>query len=396
MKILNIFNHYVEKGGEAQAVEAISEALSQISDLERCEFFSSDWIRSEAPAKWKQALWMIRNPESLRKLRGCERSFKSDVWLVHNVLPVGSTAIYPEAKRLGVPVIQYIHNFRPFSVNGYLWAGDRLAPGGLSKNYWQEIRHGAWQNSRGKTAWLALVLLLSHALGSWRGVKAWIAISDFMRQKFISAGVPPEKIFTLRHFWKPRSEERANYGQHYLFLGRLTEAKGVNVLLDAWQILERKHGSSTPELIIGGDGPLRSVVVARVERMQSVTYAGQLSGAAKTEALSKARAVVVPSIWWEALGLVVYEAYDYSRPVLVARSGGLPEIVIHSETGLLHDPGNATQFAEQVMELESDAQQCQEMGRRGRTWLQANANESDWHRRFCEIAQYAMKSSAPH
>jgi glycosyltransferase involved in cell wall biosynthesis len=338
---------------------------------------------------------MIRNPENLRKLRACERSFKSDVWLVHNVLPVGSVAIYPEAKRLSIPVIQYIHNFRPFSVNGYLWAGDRLATGGPSKNYWQEIRHGAWQNSHRKTAWLAFVLLLSHALGWWRSISAWIAISDFMRQKFISAGVPPEKIFTLRHFWRPTSEEYADYGQHYLFLGRLTEAKGVDVLLDAWQILERRHGSLTPKLVIGGDGPLRSAVVARAERMQSVTYAGQLSGAAKTEALSKARAIVVPSIWWEPLGLVVYEAYDYCRPVLSARSGGLPEIVLHSETGLLHDPGNAKQLAEQVVELEASAQQWREMGRRGRTWLQANVNESDWQRRFCEIAQYAVRSSTP-
>ena len=393
MKILNIFNHYVEKGGEAQAVEAISEALSRISDLERCEFFSSDWIRSEAPPKWKQALWMIRNPESLRKLRGCERSFKSDVWLVHNVLPVGSTAIYPEAKRLGVPVIQYIHNFRPFSVNGYLWAGDRLAPGGLSKNYWQEIRHGAWQNSRGKTAWLALVLLLSHALGSWRGVKAWIAISDFMRQKFISAGVPPEKIFTLRHFWTSKSEGSVNEGKHYLFLGRLTDAKGVCVLLDAWQILERQHGPLAPKLLIGGDGPLCSVVVARAERMQSVTYAGQLSDAAKTEALSKARAVVVPSIWWEPLGLVVYEAYDYFRPVLAASSGGLPEIVINRETGLLHEAGNAEQLAQQVMQLDTDSETRRAMGQQGRVWLEQNADEAKWRVEFVKIATHALNAA---
>src|SRR2546430_15379220 len=142
MRILNIFSHYLERGGEAHAVEAICESLSQVLDLRRCEFFSADWTGPTAPAKWKQALWMIRNPESLRKLRACERSFRSDVWLVHNVLPVGSVAVYSEAERLGIPVIQYIHNFRPFSAGGDLWAGNRVAPGGLSKNYWQEIRHG--------------------------------------------------------------------------------------------------------------------------------------------------------------------------------------------------------------------------------------------------------------
>src|SRR5437588_11950910 len=203
MKILNVFNDYLEKGGEANSIEAIVDSLSQILNIERCDFTSADWMGSDAPWMWQQAIWMIRNPKSLRKIRDYQCKFKADAWLVHNVLPVGSAAIYPEAKHLGLPIIQYIHNFRPFSVSGYLWACDRLAPDGLSKNYWQEIRCGAWQNSRLKTAWLALVLSLGHKLGWWRSVKAWIAISDFMRGKFISAGIPAEKIFTLRHYWRP-------------------------------------------------------------------------------------------------------------------------------------------------------------------------------------------------
>jgi glycosyltransferase involved in cell wall biosynthesis len=390
VKILSIFNQYLERGGEEVAVESINRSLSHIVDCESCNFSSANWVGANAPAIWKQAIWTLRNPASLRKIREHQLRFKPDLWLVHNVLPVGSLAIYPEAKRLGIPVIQYVHNFRPFSVNGYLWAGDRLAPGGLSKNYWEEVRSGAWQNSRVKTAWLASVLLLSHALGWWRSIGTWIAISDFMRQKFISAGVPAKKIFTLRHYWKPKQESSPRHGKHFLFLGRLTEAKGVNVLLDAWQILEQQYGSLTPKLLIGGEGPLRSVVIARAERMQSVTYAGQLSDAAKREAFNEACAVIVPSISWEALGLVVYEAYDYSRPVLVARSGGLPEIVIHEETGLIHEPGKAAQLANQITELESNAQRREEMGRHGRRWLEHNADEEQWRRRFCEIAADAI------
>ena len=157
MKILNIFNHYLERGGEAQAVEAISESLSGIADLECCDFFSADWVGANAPAMWRQAMWMLRNPASLSKIREHQLRFKPDVWLLHNAFPVGSAAIYPEAQRLGIPIIQYIHNFRPFSVSGDLWTDNHISDGGLSGNYWQEVRHGAWQNSRAKSAWLACV-----------------------------------------------------------------------------------------------------------------------------------------------------------------------------------------------------------------------------------------------
>jgi glycosyltransferase involved in cell wall biosynthesis len=384
MKLLNIFNHYLERGGEEHAVEAIVDSLSQVVDLQRCDFFSKDWIGQDAPAAWKQALWMIRNPASIGKLREQQRRFKPDAWLVHNVFPVGSAAIYSEAKKLDVPIIQYIHNFRPFSVNGYLWAGDHLAPQGLKKNYWPEIRAGAWQNSRSKTAWLALILWTLHARNAFKNVKAWIAISDFMREKFISAGVPPQKIFTLRHYWRPKPKPAVVEGDHYLFLGRLTEAKGILVLLNSWDILERQFGERAPRLLIGGDGPLRSVVESRIERMRSVSFAGALAGDAKHRALASARAVIVPSMCWEALGLVVYEAYDYSRPVLAARSGGLAEIVTDSETGLLHEPGDAEQLAAQVSQLDN-LQSLRDMSARSREWLEINASESEWRAKFAAI-----------
>jgi glycosyltransferase involved in cell wall biosynthesis len=252
------------------------------------------------------------------------------------------------------------------------------------------VWHGAWQDSRLKSAWFAFVLTLGHHLGWWRNVRAWIAISEFMRGKFIEAGLPSEKIFTLRHFWRPQVASAPVEGRHFLYLGRLAEAKGVKVLLEAWEILERQVGS-VPKLVIAGDGPLRSFVEAEVERMTAVTYVGELSGEKKAAALINARAVIVPSLWWEALGLVAYEAYDSSVPVLAARSGGLAETVMDGETGLLHEPGNGRQIAAQVMQLEEDAGLVKQMGAAGRRWLIRNADEANWQRRLLEIASYAIK-----
>src|SRR6202011_559581 len=107
MKILNIFNEYLERGGEARAVETITDSLSNFVELERCDFFSADWVGPAAPAPWKQALWMMHNPASVSKIREHQRRFKPNAWLVHNVFPVGSAAIYSEARRLDIPVIQY-------------------------------------------------------------------------------------------------------------------------------------------------------------------------------------------------------------------------------------------------------------------------------------------------
>lgn len=390
MKVLNIFNHYQERGGEASAVRAITDSLSKMVDLGTCEFFSSDWIGSEAPPIWKQAVWMLRNPRSLARLHAVHGSFQSDAWLVHNVFPIGSAAIYRQAQRENVPIIQYLHNFRPFSVNGALWAGNRIQPGGLRGNYWPEIWHGTWQNSRLKSAWLAIILSLMHKLNWLSSIKAWVAISHFVRNKFIEAGVPARDLFALHYFWRPLAHPSERPEQtHYLFLGRLIEAKGLFPLLDAWDILERE--GSAPPLLIAGTGPLRDEVIRRAERIKTLRYAGELHGDAKDEAITKARAMIVPSVWWEPLGLVVYEAYDYARPVLAARSGGLPEIVIDGQTGLLHQPGNAEEIAQHVRQMESNERARQDMGRQGRTWLEQNASEAEWQEKFSQILAHATR-----
>ena len=100
--------------------------------------------------------------------------------------------------------------------------------------------------------------------------------------------------------------------------------------------------------------------------------------------------MIVPSLWWEALGLVVYEAYEFGRPVLASSSGGLTEVVVPGETGLLHEPGNAAEIAQQVRQMEANAVHRHVLGQQGRVWLEQNANENEWREKFSKIAAYAL------
>lgn len=391
VRLLSVFNRYLESGGEEFAVARIRDLAASAMNVHECVFESSTWRGADAPPAWSQALRMICNPDSLRTLRVEHAANRPDAWLVHNVFPVGSAAIYREALTRRVPVIHYIHNFRPYSVNGYLWAGDELAPGGLRKNFWQEIRHGAWQDSVVKTTWFAFVLKLMHRLRWFRGVKAWVAISDFMRDKFIEAGVPAADIFTVRHAWRPMAAppEPRDHGC-YLFLGRLIPAKGIAVLFEAWKIIRAELGERAPRLAIAGAGPMESKVRELAAQNTLVEFRGLVNGAEKHELIAGCRAMIAPSVWWEPLGLVTYEAYDFAKPMLAARSGGLSETVVHGETGFLHEPGNAAELARQVIELDASPERRAAMGRAGRVWLIANTNEQDWLRKFAQVVEHAL------
>jgi glycosyltransferase involved in cell wall biosynthesis len=166
---------------------------------------------------------------------------------------------------------------------GTLWKAGRFFPEALRGGYWREVMAGAWQGSRVKSALMALALRRLQRSGWLRSVRRWIAISDFMRNQLVEAGLDPESIVTLRHSWDALAEApREAEGDHYLFLGRLVEEKGLRCLLEAWE----RMGERAPRLVVAGDGPMREFVEAAAARMPMVRAAGHVTGVEKTELLS--------------------------------------------------------------------------------------------------------------
>lgn len=384
LKILQVFNQYLEPGGEEVWVDTLTSFSGSHFEVENLRFQSSDWTRRGAPAIPVQARQVWDNPESREKLRQAVEKFKPDILLYHNLIPVGSLGLYEEAASLGLPVVQYIHNYRPFSPSGVMWVRGRVNAAALRGNPWPEVLGRAWEKSFLKTFLIARYQKNLLTNGTLDAVKRWIAVSEFMRERFIEAGIPQEKIVTLRHCWKPQATpEAARMSNHYLFLGRIVAEKGIFTLLDAWAILERRLGSACPRLIIAGAGPAEAKVHSMVTRMRSVICVGFVEGKAKDDLLHGCRALIAPSIWWEPLGLIVYEAYDFGRPVLAAASGGLKETVIDGETGFMHEAGNAQALADDVEKMENLTKEGRvKMGERGRLWLNNNASPAAWLENF--------------
>jgi glycosyltransferase involved in cell wall biosynthesis len=138
-------------------------------------------------------------------------------------------------------------------------------------------------------------------------------------------------------------------GPVVLVVGRLSDQKGVDVLIDAWPDVRARHARAT--LVVAGDGPRRGVLGERAARLGvsgSVHFAGWIPAAGAV--MQRADVVVVPSRW-EGFGLVALEAMAASRPVVASRVDALPEIVVDRETGLLVPAGDPGALAAALCEL---------------------------------------------
>lgn len=372
------------------SVERVAATLRKEHFVFHCYFDSAKFQEQPRSIRnnMRQALLMAYNPSAVKRFKSQIAACRPDVILLHNVFPVGSVGVYLAAIQSGIPILHYIHNFRPFSVNGYLWGQDRMILEGLRKNFWPEILAGSWQGSRLKTAWYGAIITVMHWMGIYRRIDGWLAISKFMQETFVSAGIPQEKVFLLRHSWDmgegdelawraPSQPSQVSETEPtILFLGRLTEAKGLRVLIEAWKQL--KDEGIRGKLIIGGEGPLAEWIMEQQANVGQLEYLGSISGPQKKTLLMECRAVVVPSIWWEPLGLVVYEAYQYNRPVIGAQSGGLSETIVNGETGWLYPPEDVRALKACMIAALENQSEADRRGEAGRAWVIENTGGSAW------------------
>jgi len=137
------------------------------------------------------------------------------------------------------------------------------------------------------------------------------------------------------------------------YLGQLVPHKGVHLLLDAFKMLARQPGAC--ELILHGKISEATAYERQLLKMgeadPDITFAGPYPNTEVGRVLNELDVIVVPSIWYENRPTVIIEAMATRTPAVVARLGGMAELVKHNHNGLLFDSGNVTSLAAQLQRL---------------------------------------------
>ncbi|MBX0286459.1 glycosyltransferase family 4 protein [Haloarcula salinisoli] len=159
---------------------------------------------------------------------------------------------------------------------------------------------------------------------------------------------------------------------YFVFLGRLAEEKGVEKLIQA--AVEIAADSNDIDIRIAGTGPLEEQLIEQAEQQcpESVEFLGYVSEEKKHELFTHARAVIVPSIWMEAFGMVVLEAMQCGTPVIGSDRGGIGELVQDGSTGLVYPATDSSMLAAQIRKLHTDPELAGDLGKRAQEWVCRN------------------------
>ncbi|MFF8955332.1 glycosyltransferase [Streptomyces sp. NPDC014894] len=368
MHVLVVHNRYssAQPSGENRVVdEEVGLLRAAGHRVEVFERRSDDIAGRSLLGKAAVPLLVPWNPAVRAELAGRLRAERPDVVHVHNVFPLLSPAVLAACADAGVPVVATLHNYTQICPPGTLHRDGRPCTECVgSAAPLPAVRHGCYRDSRLATVPLAVGLLVNRRRW-WSGVERFFCISGAQRDVLVRSGMPPERLAVKHNFVPEPGVGRSGPGEQLLFLGRLAEAKGVRLLMAAWDEIAASGGVGVP-LVVAGAGPLEREVTAWAAGRDDVRYAGLWDPAECRRAVARSVAVVAPSMSLETFGLVVAEAMAAGVPAVAAGHGAFVELVEDGATGLLHRPGDRASLTSCLRRITAGPERNREMGRAAR------------------------------
>lgn len=356
MIILQVHNAYQLKGGEDK-VRADEFKLLESKGESVHVFEVSNKQVNKLSSKIKVAFNTPYSKTSKDEMARQIALFNPDIVHIHNFFPLLTPSIYDACIEAKIPVVQTLHNYRTICPGALLMRDRKICEICISHSAYHAVLHRCYRNSYLGSWFVARMVSLHRRLHTWQNkVNRFIALTEFSKKKFIEAGFPDEKISVKSNFYSGQVENnkkqviRVNQA---LFVGRLSEEKGLVVLLEAWKQINFK-------LLIAGNGPLLSKY--NNEDLITVQYLGGQTAEEISKLMSVSTFLVIPSIWYEGFPMVIVEAFAHGLPVICSRLGGMSEIVEDGITGLCFETNNTIDLAEKVNWIITNPKECQKMG----------------------------------
>jgi glycosyltransferase involved in cell wall biosynthesis len=339
MKILLVHSYYQIRGGEDVVFEQEKFFLSQNNQVDTLSFYNKNGWRGAL--QFLLSVWNIFSASALKKKI---KAFKPDVIHIHNLHFGAGPIIIRTAKKLDVPVVITLHNYRLLCPSATLLYNSEIFGDSLKTSFpWSAVYKKVYRNSKLQTFWLAFIIWVHKKAGTWNMVGTYLVLTEFAKQLFAqsSFGVPQNKFTVKPNFVEQPDLIPKMSTNNFLFIGRLSVEKGVNVLIEAFR--------SLPYTIeIAGDGPLLKEIEIVCSKYSNIVYLGKLDKAGVQQKMHSDTALIFPSVWYEGMPMTIIEAMSLGMPIIASNIGAMSKMIIHGYNGLHFEVANSNQLAEQV------------------------------------------------
>jgi glycosyltransferase involved in cell wall biosynthesis len=352
MRILVVHNYYGDfvVGGESQVVENELKLLRQHGhEVKLYKRTNNEFSRANIAEKLAIFFTMGWSERSKLEMKKLLLEFKPNIMHVHNFKFILTPSIFAAAKELGIKTVLTLHNYRlAVPCGNFMNSHCRVCEKCLNKS--------------------ALSILIKRCSGDFiksymqyrvfRAIKnrkmlrdvvdCYIALSQFAKKKFITAGVPEDKIVVKFNFMNDIAAKTelpsADKRNGAIFIGRASVEKGLLFLIKAWQNINYP-------LIVIGDGPFLQAAQQLATDNSQIIFLGSLSHDICLQYLMKSRFMVFPSTLYEGMPMTIMESFACGTPVIASDLGPRSELITNGKNGFLYEYDAENQLIQAINKM---------------------------------------------
>lgn len=328
-KILIVHNYYQKPGGEDTVVANEKWLLEEHGhEVELYTRNNNELKDMSGIRKLLLPFVIVFNCRTYREIRKLIKEKRIDIVHVHNTLSLISPSVYYAAKSCRVPVMQTIHNFRLLCPGAVFYREGHICEECLEHGLRCAVKNRCYRGSRLQTLACVINTKIHRMTGIYKNLN-YICLTEFTRNKLLLLkGIDSEKVYIKPNF-AYEYVRRGHAEDYYVFVGRIEEIKGVEILVDAFKMMPGR------KLKMIGSGELDGKITDKLETesIDNIEMVGYQPRRIVWELIERAKGLIMCSQCYETFGMVIAEAYSVGTPAIVGDIGNMRELVKPGKTG---------------------------------------------------------------
>lgn len=334
---------------------------------------------------------VIYSSEAKSKITQLIKDTKPDIAHIHGIGHEISPSVLDAIKSFDIPIVQTLHDYGVLCPNSSFISKGEVCERCKGRRYYNIVLRRCKRDSLSAS----LLACVSHYVHAWtnvygRNIDVYISPSKFLQQKQLEHGVNKNTVF-IPNFINLEECQPAEHSSGYcLFAGRLVTIKGLKTLIEAAK-LNRKA-----KILIAGDGELTDEIRKAIDEhhLENVTLLGFVEPKELIRLIAMSNFTVFPSEWYENHPMSIIESFACGKPVIASNIGALPDLVKDGWNGLLFEPGNAAQLANQIQYLFDHPEEAAVMGKNAQMALTTINDPEVHYRQIMNVYQSLLTHSA--
>jgi glycosyltransferase involved in cell wall biosynthesis len=360
MNILLAHNFYKYFAGEDSI--ALREKGLLEENKEQVYFYTKDNKETDSYNLNKKINFFaqtIFSSSTKKELKTIIKDFKPDIAYTHNIFPLISPSIFHTLHAESIPCVQNVQDYRWLCPNGVFYINDSICEKCKNGAFWNAIRYKCFRDSFLLSGLYATTIGTNRLSGVFKKIDAFVCTTEFNKQKLMEAGIEEKRLFIKPNYLDITNiEPSVGTGNHIIFLGRLSQEKGLWTLIKAFEKIKDL------QLKIVGTGPLEHPLRKYIKEnsINNISIEGFKEGDEKNNLIKNALFMVFPSEWYEHFPIVLLEAFAFGKPVIASDIGNMPLIVENEKSGLHFRAGDIDDLIEKIRILSQNNSEITRMG----------------------------------